>query len=81
MISSLCVHSVQSPMTITNSPVMSASQASIRCGTMPGKPIDASMPTITMPLVCESVTNMPRINASTGRPRAPTMYAAAMVLP
>jgi hypothetical protein len=34
-----------------------------------------------MPLTWERVTKMPRITASIGRPRAPTMYAAAMVLP
>jgi len=34
-----------------------------------------------VPLVCDSVTKMPRTSASTGRPRAPTMYDAAMVLP
>ena len=34
-----------------------------------------------MPLVCDKVTKMPSTSASTGRPRAPTMYAAAIVLP
>ena len=43
--------------------------------------MEASTPTTTMPLVCERVTNTPRIRASIGLPRAPTMYAAAMVLP
>ena len=68
-------------MKITSTPVISASHASMRCGTMPGMPIEARMPTSTMPLVWDSVTKMPRITASTGLPRAPTMYAAAMVLP
>src|SRR5437867_2921589 len=41
----------------------------------------ASTPTRMMPLVWESVTKMPSTSASTGRPRAPTMYAAEIVLP
>src|ERR1051326_75457 len=36
---------------------------------------------MTMPPVCASVTKMPRATASVARPRVPTRYAAATVLP
>ena len=36
----------------------------MRCGTSAGEPSDASRPTSTMPLVCDSVTNTPRMSAS-----------------
>ena len=68
-----CVHSAQTPIRMTSRPVMIFIQISTRCGMSPGSPSEASTPTSTIPLVCESVTKMPRIHASTGRPRAPTM--------
>ena len=37
------------------------------------EPSEASTPTSTMPLVWDSVTKIPRITASIGLPRAPTM--------
>jgi hypothetical protein len=45
----------------------------MRCGRSQVEPSEASTPTSTMPLVWDSVTKIPRITASIGLPRAPTM--------
>ncbi len=45
----------------------------MRCGRSQLEPREASTPISTMPLVWDSVTKIPRITASIGLPRAPTM--------
>ena len=59
----------------------SAKYASTLWGTSQTDPSEASTPTSTIPVVCDNVTKTPRITASIGLPRAPTIYAAAIVLP
>src|SRR5207302_1164752 len=75
------VRSIHRPIPMTSRPVATPRYASTRCGTNHAEPMVASTPTRMMPLVCESVTKMPSTRASTGRPRAPTMYAAEIGLP
>src|SRR3989449_1846762 len=75
------LRSIQRPMRMTRHPVPAARYASTRCGISHVEPSAARTATRTIPLVCDSVTNRPRTKASIGRPRTPTMYDAAMVLP